>query len=279
MRFTKMHGAGNDYIFLNGFKAGLPEDLRNLARRISNRRLGVGGDGLIVLEPDDSADFRMRIFNADGSEAEMCGNGLRCAFKYLHDRSLVSGDRGVARTGAGLLDVSIVRRTASADIIRVNMGPPQPGPGPDYIRCVTDDALRLPLRVEDRMFEVAFVSVGNPHIVLFLDEAVESFPVEHHGPLLEHHPVFPDRTNVDFVQYVGRNEVIQRTWERGSGETHACGTGACATLVAGSRIGRLESPTTVHFRGGDLTVTWQGGVHPVFLEGPAEEVYSGEWNG
>ncbi len=279
MRFTKMHGLGNDYILIDGFRDDVPDDPQAVARRISHRRFGVGGDGLIVVEADASADFRMRIFNADGFEAEMCGNGMRCAFKYLRDRGRISGDRAAARTGAGILQVSLRRTSARAETIGVNMGIPRLDPVSDLRDDVSSDPLRLPIQAEDRRFEAVCVSIGNPHVVLFLDEAVGSFPVRRYGPLIERHPWFPNRINVEFVQCVGKNELNLRTWERGSGETFACGTGACASVVAGGLTGRVESPATVHVKGGDLVVEWEGEGRPVILEGPAEEVFSGEWNG
>ena len=279
MRFTKMHGLGNDYIFIDGFRDAVPGDLQAVARRISDRRFGVGGDGLIVVEDDASADFRMRIFNADGSLAEMCGNGLRCAFKYLRDRRRISGDRAAARTEAGILEISLRRPSTAVEIIRVDMGIPRLVAGTDLRADVSCEPLRLPIQVEDRRFEAVCVSLGNPHAVIFLDRDVGSYPVHRYGPLIERHPWFPNRINVEFVQCKGKNELILRTWERGSGETFACGTGACASVVAGNLTGRVASSATVHLKGGDLYVEWEGEGRPVILEGPAEEVFSGEWNG
>lgn len=272
MQFTKMHGAGNDYVFLDGFRDALPADPGRLARRMANRRFGVGADGLILLEPDPRADFRMRIFNADGSEAEMCGNGLRCAYKYLLDRGRVRGERARARTGAGDREVCRVRRASEGDTIGVWMGEPRPSPvGDDDFRCV-------PIEAGGRRFEAVCVDVGNPHAVVFLEESVAAFAVDRFGPALERHPRFPDRVNVEFAERTGPREVTQRTWERGSGETLACGTGACAVAAAGRWTDRLDCPVTVRLRGGELTIDWRGEGNPIYMEGPAQEVFTGEWH-
>ncbi|MBN2490427.1 MAG: diaminopimelate epimerase [Planctomycetes bacterium] len=275
MRFTKMQGVGNDYVFVDGFRDALPAELPELARRISARHHGVGGDGLIALEPAEQADFGMRIFNADGSEAEMCGNGLRCAFKYLRDRGVLTGERALAHTGAGLLEVRLVARGPDADIVGVHLGRPRLEAEP--ARRAGADPRRVPLEAEGRRFEAACVSVGNPHAVIFLEEPLATFDVARYGPRIERHAFFPERTNVEFARCQGRHEVTQRTWERGSGETAACGTGACAVVVAGCLTGRLESPVTVHLRGGDLRIEWPGENEAVYLEGPAVEVFEGEW--
>jgi diaminopimelate epimerase len=277
IRFTKMHGAGNDYVFLDAFRGRVPPDLPELARRISARRFGAGGDGLIVLEPDERADFGMRMFNADGSEGEMCGNGLRCAFKYLRDRGILSGDHARARTGAGILEVRLVESGPEADIVGVHLGPPCLDPGP--AERAGADPRRVPLETEGRRFEAVCISVGNPHAVIFLEEPLEAFDVARYGSRIEHDALFPERTNVEFARCEGRHEVAQRTWERGSGETLACGTGACAVAVAGCLTERLQSPVTVHLRGGVLKIAWPGEGEGIYLEGPAEEVYEGEWRG
>jgi len=228
MKFTKMHGAGNDYVYVDGCKEAVADPVA-LARTVSDRHFGVGGDGLILILPSAVAAVRMRIFNADGSEAEMCGNGLRCVAKYAYDHGLVETLGITVETGAGLLPVEMFTNAAGrVDRVRVNMGRPRltraeipmQGNGPD--RVVAE-----PLNIMHTAFSITCVSMGNPHCVIFVDD-VERFQVGKYGPLIENHDIFPRRTNVEFVQVISAGEVRQRTWERGAGETLACGTGASA---------------------------------------------------
>ena len=276
MQFSKMHGAGNDYVFVDGFVDPLPTDLTDLARRISQRRLGVGADGLIVIEPHDTADFRMRVFNADGSEAEMCGNGIRCAFKYVRDRGWLARDHARIRTRSGDREVRLVRRDPGVDMVRVEMGKPIPEGG--RLNHPGSVSLELRLEAEGKTWDAACLSLGNPHAVVFVPAPVAHFPIDRYGPAIEHHPRFPDRINVTFVERIHEHEVHQRTWERGVGETQACGTAACAAVAAGCLTGRLTSPVTVHFPGGDVTVDWPDPASSMFLEGPAVEVFTGVWD-
>lgn len=276
MKFTKMHGAGNDYVYVDGFRETVA-DPAALAREISDRHFGVGGDGLILILPSNRADVRMRIFNADGSEAEMCGNGLRCVAKYAFDHGLVERTAITVETGAGLLPLEMFTNAAGrVDRVRVNMGRPRlsraelPMTGPADERVV-----ELPLEILDRAFRVTCVSMGNPHCVIYVDD-VAGFPVERYGPVIEHHPLFPRRTNVEFVQVIGPGEVRQRTWERGAGETLACGTGSAAVTVAGLLTGRTGQTLLNHLAGGDLEMAWDG-EGEVFMTGPAVEVFSGEY--
>jgi len=276
MKFTKMHGAGNDYVYVDGFSetVAAPADL---AKAISDRHFGVGGDGLILILPSTVADVRMRMFNADGSEAEMCGNGLRCVAKYAYDHGLVKGRNVTIETGAGLLPVELyTNASGKVDRVRVNMGRPRltraeiPMTGPPDERVIDRE-----LTVLDRTFRISCVSMGNPHCVIFVDD-VDGFPVATYGPVIEHHELFPRRTNVEFVQVLSANEVRQRTWERGAGETLACGTGASAVTVAGLLTGRTGSRLLNHLAGGDLELTWDGDGE-VFMTGPAVEVFTGEY--
>jgi len=276
MKFTKMHGAGNDYVYVDGFRETVA-DPAALAREISDRHFGVGGDGLILILPSNRADVRMRIFNADGSEAEMCGNGLRCVAKYAFDHGLVERTAITVETGAGLLPLEMFTNAAGrVDRVRVNMGRPRlsraelPMTGPADERVV-----ELPLEILDREFRITCVSMGNPHCVIYVDD-VAGFPVERYGPVIEHHPLFPRRTNVEFVQVLGPGEVRQRTWERGAGETLACGTGSAAVTVAGLLTGRTGHTLLNHLAGGDLEMAWDG-EGEVFMTGPALEVFSGEY--
>jgi len=276
MKFTKMHGCGNDYIYIDCFNHPSPDDPGALARRLSHRHFGVGGDGLILIKPGPSGtDAEMEMYNADGSLAEMCGNGLRCVAKYLYDHDIARKTALRIMTGAGVLDVGIsgTREGRAADI-RLNMGEPVLA-GPD-IPTVWQDSpvVNQVIQVADRRFDITAVSMGNPHCVIYVDD-VKRFPVEVFGPLIETSDYFPRRVNVEFVEVVSRGEVIQRTWERGSGETWACGTGAAAVCVAGVLTGRTDRDLLVHLLGGDLSLQYLA-EGPVVLTGPAEEVFSGE---
>ena len=272
LRFTKMHGAGNDYVYVNGFEENV-DDPAALAVRVSNRHFGVGSDGLIMILPSDKADCRMRVFNADGSEAEMCGNGIRCVAKYVYDHGIAHKDGIIIETGAGLLSLRVFPEKGKVDRVRVNMGIPRldrseiPMIGPEG--RVIDE----PFIVLDRTFRITCVSMGNPHCVIFVD-GTKNFPVEQYGSAIETHTTFPRRTNVEFVQVVGKDELQQRTWERGSGETLACGTGACAVAVAAFLNGLAGRKVKIHLLGGDLELEWSE-EGPIYMIGPAVEVFSG----
>lgn len=276
MKFTKMHGAGNDYVYIDCF-AEQVEDPHDLARQVSNRNFGIGSDGLILIMPSSAADVRMRMFNADGSEAEMCGNGIRCVAKYAYDHGLVAKTALCIETGNGILDLDLqVGASGHVEQVTVAMGEPQltraalPMTGPEQEQVVLQ-----PLAVGGQEFQITCVSMGNPHCVIYVDD-VENFPVSEIGTLIENHPLFPRRINVEFVQVVSPSEVIQRTWERGAGETLACGTGASAVTVAGVLTGRTERRIINHLRGGDLELEWlESGA--VMMTGPAVEVFSGEY--
>lgn len=277
MRFTKMHGAGNDYVYVNCFEEQV-DDPASLARQVSNRNFGIGSDGLILILPSSRADLRMRMFNADGSEAEMCGNGIRCVAKYAHDHGLTKKTDITIETGHGVLSLHLlVNSFGRVDRVRVAMG--QPGLTRSLVPMTgsaNEQALNVPLEVAGHSLELTCVSMGNPHVVIYVDD-VELFPVTQVGPLIEHHPWFPKRTNVEFVQILSAGEVIQRTWERGAGETLACGTGAAAVTVAGVLTGRTERRMTNHLKGGDLFMEWLDGAE-VLMTGPAVEVFSGVYS-
>jgi len=276
MKFTKMHGAGNDYVYVDGFSENIADPVK-LARAVSDRHFGIGGDGLILILPSDRADVRMRIFNADGSEAEMCGNGLRCVAKYAHDHGLVQGRSLTVETGAGLLPVEMFINAAGwVDRVRVNMGRPRLTRAEIPMTGSADErVIDFGLTVLDRTFRISCVSMGNPHCVIFVDD-VNAFPVATYGPAIENHPLFPRRTNVEFVEVLSAQEVRQRTWERGAGETLACGTGASAVTVAGLLTGRTGKQLLNHLPGGDLEMAWDG-AGEVFMTGPAIEVFTGEY--
>lgn len=292
MKFTKMQGTGNDYIYVNCFEEKVASPGR-LARRMSSRHFGVGADGLILITPSKKADVGMRIFNADGSEAEMCGNGIRCVAKYAYEHGLAPKKRMKVETRAGIKTLELKVKGPRVRAVRVNMGRPgllrrqipmkaikaekgvkgTKGRGAGANTRVIGESFN----VADRTFDITCVSMGNPHCVIFLDR-LKGFPVERYGPLIERHRAFPDRTNVHFVEILAKGEVRVKTWERGSGRTMACGTGAAAVCVAGVLNKKTSRKVLTRLPGGDLTLEWSKG-GDVFMTGPAEEVFEGVWRG
>ena len=276
MKFTKMHGAGNDYVYVNCFEEAVPHP-EKVAVRVSSRNFGIGSDGLILIMPSDKADVRMRMFNSDGSESEMCGNGIRCVAKFAYDHGIVSNKEITAETGAGILTLQLFTGDDDKVVkVRVKMGPPRltraeiPMTGePSGTQVVGQ-----PLNILHTTFAITCVSMGNPHCVIFVDD-VENFQVEKYGSLIENHDLFPRRTNVEFVQVISRTEVRQRTWERGAGETLACGTGASAVCAAGYLNGLTDKKILNHLSGGDLELEWADD-GSIYMTGPAVEVFSGE---
>lgn len=278
--FIKMEGCGNDYVYIDLISGnGPPEsalgNLPELARRMSDRHYGIGSDGLILIRPSKSGDARMQMFNADGSESEMCGNGIRCVARFLHDEGVSRRSPVRIETGAGVLTLEIAATGGVVASVRVDMGMPEfdrariPMSGPPG-RVVGER-----LEVGGQTVEITAVSMGNPHCVLFVADVARA-PVSELGSLIENHPLFPNRTNVEFVEVVSPAEVRQRTWERGSGETLACGTGASAVCVAGVLNGKTERNVLIHLKGGDLSLEWGADDH-VFMRGPAREVFRGIW--
>jgi diaminopimelate epimerase len=281
MQFTKMHGAGNDYVYVDCFAEPVPRNLPELARRMSDRRFGVGSDGLILICPSERADAEMRMFNADGSSAEMCGNGIRCVAKYLYDHGICRRETLRIESGGRTLSLQLQLKHGVVDQVRVDMGEPIliPRRIPTTLRSASDpDApvVDVPIEIGGRAFRVTCVSMGNPHCVVFVDEPTDDW-VLGIGPKLEVAPQFPQRTNVEFVKVLNGSELQQRTWERGSGETLACGSGACAVCVAGVLTGRSGRNVQIHLRGGDLAIEWQAADNRVYMTGPAVEVFSGDW--
>jgi diaminopimelate epimerase len=286
MRFTKMQGAGNDYVYVDCVNQPPPRDPAGLSRVVSDRHFGVGADGLILIGPSERADVRMRMFNADGSEAEMCGNGVRCVAKYAYDHGLSRNNPLKVETGRGILTLQVEISAGKVERVTVDMGDPildaeripTTLPGPRVVN-LADHALPLsePWANECGLDpRVTCVSMGNPHVVLYCED-VAKVPLERIGPILENAKVFPRRINVHFVQVQSPSEVTMRTWERGSGITLACGTGACAVAVAGVLTGRTQRSVTAHLPGGDLQLFWSDADQHVYLTGPAVEVFSGEW--
>ena len=276
MRFTKMHGAGNDYVYIDCFRDSMPGDPAGLSRAISDRHFGVGSDGLILICPSDKADARMRMFNADGSEAEMCGNGIRCVAKYLYDHGLVRKPALTVETGRGVLTLDLEIKGGLVRQVRVDMGEPILQAARIPTTLPGNPPIDVPLMVADQTLKVTCVSMGNPHCITFVDSAPDRLVLSV-GPQIEHHAAFPRRTNVEFVRVNGPEDVTVRVWERGSGETLACGTGACAVAVAGILTGRTRRTVTAHLPGGDLNLFWSETDNHVYLTGPAVEVFSGEW--
>jgi diaminopimelate epimerase len=281
MRFTKMHGIGNDYVYVNGFQESV-DDPAALARRIADRHFGVGGDGLILVLPSEQADVRMRMFNADGSEAEMCGNGIRCVAKFAFDRGISKSNPMRVETGRGVLDLALTVEEGRVREVTVNMREPVlalPEIPVDAARLIKGNSQHeYVFDIEGQSLSAAFVSMGNPHVVMFVDN-VAAIELDRLGPRVERHPAFPRRINAHWVQIVSRQEVIMRTWERGSGITLACGTGACAVCVAGVLTGRTGRKILAHLPGGDLKLDWDERDNCVYMTGPATEVFSGEWAG
>ncbi len=276
MRFIKMHGTGNDYVYVDAFEHPeiLREDLPALAVRVSHRRFGIGADGLIVVKPNESADGEMVMFNADGSQSEMCGNGLRCVAKIVHDRHVRRPELRLA-TGAGIKTVEIqAGPDGLAEIVTVDMGAPILEPARIPTTLEGEPPIERELVAGDRTFLATAIGMGNPHCVIYVDD-VAHFPVEKYGPLVENHPAFPRRVNAEFVQVVSPTELIQRTWERGSGETWACGTGASAVCAASVLTKRTGNDVAIHLLGGDLRLSWRPG-SGVRLTGPAEYVFEGD---
>lgn len=276
MHFTKMQGCGNDYIYVDCFSNPLPRDPSGLSRAISDRHFGVGADGLILICPSDKADARMRMFNADGTEAEMCGNGIRCVAKYVYDHGLVRKPKLTVDTGRGVLTLELEAANGVVRQVRVDMGEPILDADRIPTTLPGNPPINVPIEVSARTFRGTAVSVGNPHFVIFVDE-ISDEDVLGLGPKIEQHPAFPGKTNVEFVKINKPSELTMRVWERGSGETMACGTGACAVAVASVLNGKTQRNVTAHLRGGDLNLYWSESDNHVYMTGPAVEVFSGDW--
>jgi diaminopimelate epimerase len=275
MRFTKMHGAGNDYIYVNCFAEPIPADPAEVARQISDRHFGIGGDGLVLICPSDKADVRMRMFNADGSESEMCGNASRCVAKYVYDHGICRKDELKLETGRGVLTLKVFAEHGRVQQVRVNMAAPILKSADIPTTLPGDPPVRAKLEVAGRTLEVTCVSMGNPHCVTFVDEITDEW-VHVIGPQIEKHPAFPRKINAEFIKVISPREIQMRVWERGSGETLACGTGACASAVAAVLNGLCERKVLCHLPGGDLTLEWAESGE-VYMTGPATEVFSGVW--
>ena len=276
MKFTKMQGLGNDYVYVNCLKETIA-DPPALAKKISDRHFGVGSDGLIMINPSDKADFEMEMYNADGSRAEMCGNGIRCVAKYVYDYGLTDKKRISVETLAGIKYLDLTVENGKVSLVRVDMGRPILEPENIPVQAEGSRVVDEPLTVDGKEYRMTCVSMGNPHAVIFVDQDVRELPLEQIGPSFESHERFPKRINTEFARVLDRRTVEMRVWERGSGETLACGTGTCATAVACVLNGLTEDEITVHLLGGDLYIKWDREKDTVYMTGPAETVFDGEW--
>lgn len=278
MKFTKMHGAGNDYVYVDG--RGLERDWSAFSIIVSDRHRGIGSDGLIVALPSDQADLRMEMFNADGSVGKMCGNGIRCLVAFALEKGILAHDSNhvVVDTLSGYKTVSPVWINGAIKSAAVNMGAPIFNP--DDVPVVApqlDQVMNYPIEVNGQTFSINCVSMGNPHAVAFIEDPVDEMPLHEIGPQIEHHPMFPERVNFEIANLVGEDHIRARVWERGSGLTEACGSGACAIGVVAHLNGRTGGKVNVSLPGGDLRVSWMGQGSEVILEGPVEFVFEGEW--
>ncbi|QDU55222.1 diaminopimelate epimerase [Aeoliella mucimassa] len=276
MRFTKMHGAGNDYVYVDCFRQDLPSNIEQLAIAAADRHFGIGGDGLILICPSERADAEMRMYNADGSYSEMCGNGIRCVAKYMYDHGLAKKETLTIESGGNVLTLELSTNGGKVDRVRVDMGEPVLEAAQIPTRLGGKQVVEAPLECDGNLYRVTAVSMGNPHCVIFVAHASDDL-VFGVGPQIEHDPAFPNRVNVEFVEQISRTQLRQRTWERGSGETLACGTGASAVCVAGVLTGRTERCVEIDLLGGRLELEWNETDNHVYMTGPAVEVFSGEW--
>ncbi|MBM9579126.1 diaminopimelate epimerase [Leptospira sp. 201903070] len=275
LKFTKMEGIGNDYVYIDATQTDVrltPEQIQKL----SDRNFGIGSDGVIFIRNSKQGDFMMDMYNSDGSSSEMCGNGIRCVAKYIYDHGLTNSKNPKIETGAGVLEVDLkIGSGNKVDLVSVDMGKPILIPSKIPVLWKNEETIiDQTLEIAGKNLEFTAVSMGNPHCVIFVDDS-DQFPVREIGPLIEHHSIFPKRVNVEFVTVRGKDHLYQRTWERGAGETLACGTGACSVMVAGNLTGRSGKDVRIDLRGGTLRIQWQESGH-VLMTGPAREIFSGE---
>lgn len=274
MKFTKMHGCGNDYVYINCFEETVknPEEA---AKIVSDRHYGIGSDGLILICPSDKADFRMAMYNLDGSEGKMCGNGVRCIAKYVYDHHLTDKTRISLETLGGIKYLDLNIKNGKVETVVVDMGEPVLTPEDIPVAVSGDRAVNIPLEVDGKVWYMTCISMGNPHAVVFVDNT-KDLDLEKIGPKFEKHPIFPEQVNTEFVHVIDRHTVDMRVWERGSGETLACGTGACATAMACILNHMTDDEVLIHLLGGDLLIRYDRETNHIFMTGPAAEVFSGE---
>lgn len=273
LKFTKMHGAGNDYIYLNGFQHKI-DNPSELAIKLSNRNFGIGSDGLVLILPSETCDFRMQMFNSDGSEAEMCGNASRCVGKFVYDNGLTSKKEITLETLAGTKYITLLDGDAKSRKITVDMGEPILDPQLIPVNVDSKPVINYPLDIDGKIWEVTCVSMGNPHAVTFTKD-IDKLDLPVLGPKFEKNPIFPRKTNTEFIEVIDDNNLNMRVWERGAGETLACGTGACAAAVAASLNGLTDRKVTIHLLGGDLNIEWRESNNHVYMTGEAVTVFEG----
>ena len=273
MKFTKMHGAGNDYIYVDGISQSI-NDPSSLALKLSNRNFGIGSDGLVIILPSEKADFRMQMFNSDGSEAEMCGNATRCVGKYVFDNDLTNKKEITLETKAGIKYITLLEGDSKARKVTVDMGEPILDPNLIPVNIDQQPVLNYPLDIDGRIWDISCVSMGNPHAVVFTQN-INDLDLITLGPKFEKNPIFPKKTNTEFIEVVDRNTLNMRVWERGAGETLACGTGACASAVAAILNNYCDRSITIHLIGGSLDIEWRESNNHIYMTGEAVTVFEG----
>ena len=274
MKFTKMHGIGNDYVYVNCLKENV-ENPSEVAIKISDRHFGIGSDGLILIKPSDVADGKMEMYNADGSQGAMCGNGIRCVAKYMYDYGITDKTSISVETKSGIKYLDLTLKNGKVDTVKVNMGAPILKASEIPVISEKEQVISEPVTIDGKEWKITCVSMGNPHAITYIDD-VKHLEIEKIGPKFEKHEIFPDRVNTEFVHVIDRNTVEMRVWERGSGETYACGTGACAVAVSSILNGLTEEEVTVKLLGGDLKIFWNREENRVYMTGSATKVFDGE---
>ncbi len=276
MKFTKMHGIGNDYIYIDCFKETVDNE-SEAAIKLSDRHFGVGGDGLILIKKGTQADFEMVMYNPDGTRAEMCGNAIRCVARYVYDKGYIKGTELSIESMGKVKYITLTVENNAVKCVRVDMGAPVLKAADVPVVSDSDKVINKEITVDSKKFNMTCVSMGNPHAVMFIDKSPNEFELEHFGPLFENNKIFPNRVNAEFARVTDRKNIDMRVWERGTGETLACGTGTCATVVAAILNGYVDNEVTVHLLGGDLQIYWSGDENDsVIMTGPAEYVFTGE---
>lgn len=273
MEFTKMQGCGNDYVYVNGFENNI-DDPNELSKLVSNRHFGIGSDGLIVINPSDVADFKMSMYNADGSEGKMCGNGIRCVAKYVYDNKMTNKTTITVETLSGIKTLGLNVKDNKVETVRVNMGTPEISASKVPVIFDKDSVIHEPITINGKEYRITCVSMGNPHAITFVEDT-DSLDIEQIGPYFENNEIFPDRINTEFIQIIDRKTIKMRVWERGSGETLACGTGACASVVACVLNDKTDDIVTVKLLGGDLLIEYNRNENTVYMTGPAKISFTG----
>lgn len=274
IKFTKMHGAGNDYVYIDAINQNI-ENKKQLAKFVSDRHFGIGSDGLILICESKIADFRMQMFNSDGTEAEMCGNGIRCVGKFVYDKGMTKKETVTIETLAGIKTLNFTIENEKVKKVKVDMGEPIFNPKEIPVQSEETPVKNLNLKIEDKQFKFTCISTGNPHAITFIEEKLENYDIHKYGKIVENHNSFPKKTNVEFINIIDENNIKMRVWERGAGETLACGTGACASAVAAVINGYTKRKVNVELLGGTLEIEWNSENNHIYMTGPAETVFEG----